>query len=87
MPLYDFDLTKDRKSDITHHDKTEYDEKTATFVTDYIHLVDEMGNLVLRATEKIKDPKDSKKINEEFNDLRCKQGAPIAQEMRENTGI
>ena len=69
IPLYDYDLTKDRKNDITHHDKTEYDEKTAKFVTDYIHFIDRMGNLVLKASEKIKDPNDSKEITKEFNDI------------------
>jgi NTE family protein len=69
IPLNDYDLTKDRKNDITHHDKTEYDEKTATLVTDYIHFIDEMGNLVLKASEKIKDPNDSKEITKEFNDI------------------
>lgn len=69
IPLYDYDLTKDRKNDITHHDKTEYDEKTATLVTDYIHFIDEMGNLVLKATEKIKDPRDIMGIKKEFNNI------------------
>jgi predicted acylesterase/phospholipase RssA len=69
IPLYDYDLTKDRKNDITHHDKTEYDEKTAKLATDYIHFIDEMGNLVLKANEKIKDPNDSKEITKEFNNI------------------
>ena len=35
---YDHDGLVDRKNDITFHDKSEYDEKVAEFVTDYIDL-------------------------------------------------
>lgn len=69
IPLNDYDLTKDRKNDITHHDKTAYDEKTATFVTDYINFIDKMGNLVLEATEKIKDSNDRMEIKNQFNNI------------------
>ena len=38
LPSDDYDLTKDRMFDIMNYDKTEYDLKVATFVTDYIEL-------------------------------------------------
>jgi NTE family protein len=38
IPTNDHDVIKDRKNDITYHDKTEYDQKVAIFVTDYIDL-------------------------------------------------
>jgi NTE family protein len=38
LPLDDYDLTKDRVFDIMNYDKTKYDLKVATFVTDYIEL-------------------------------------------------
>jgi predicted acylesterase/phospholipase RssA len=38
LPLNDYDLTKDRMFDIINYDKTGYDLKVATFVTDYIEL-------------------------------------------------
>lgn len=38
LPLDDYDLTKDRTFDIINYDKTEYDLKVATLVTDYIEL-------------------------------------------------
>jgi hypothetical protein len=38
LPLNDYDLTKDRTIDIINYDKTEYDLKVATHVTDYIDL-------------------------------------------------
>jgi hypothetical protein len=38
LPLDDYDLTKDRMFDIMNYDKTQYDVKVATFVTDYIEL-------------------------------------------------
>ena len=31
----DYDMIKDRENDIRFHDKTEYDQKVATLVTDY----------------------------------------------------
>jgi NTE family protein len=34
----DHDGVKDRKNDITHSDKTEYDQKIAALVTDYVNL-------------------------------------------------
>lgn len=43
--LYDYDLTKDRKNDITHHDKTEHDEEDAKSVSNYITMVKETRNL------------------------------------------
>lgn len=39
LPLHDdYDLTRDRMYDVANHDKTKYDLKVATFVTDYIEL-------------------------------------------------
>jgi predicted acylesterase/phospholipase RssA len=42
---HDYDLTKDRMFDIINHDKTEYDLKVATLVSDYIELT---RNLIQR---------------------------------------
>ena len=38
LPLGDYDLAKDRMFDIMNYDKTKYDLKVSTFVTDYIEL-------------------------------------------------
>jgi NTE family protein len=43
--LHDYDMIKDRESDIEYHDRTEYDLKVATFVSDYVALVTEMTDL------------------------------------------
>jgi hypothetical protein len=39
---HDHDGLVDRKNDITFHDKSEYDEKVARFVTDYIDLIKQL---------------------------------------------
>jgi predicted acylesterase/phospholipase RssA len=44
---YDYDGQIDRKNDILYHDKTEYDQKVALLVTDYIDLVKQIRNIAL----------------------------------------
>ena len=44
---YDYDGQVDRKNDILYHDKTEYDQKVALLVTDYIDLVKYIRNIAL----------------------------------------
>jgi NTE family protein len=53
--LYDYDLTKDRESDIKFHDKTEYDVKMANVVSDYHDFVERIGELAIKSIEEIKD--------------------------------
>ncbi len=57
----DPDGQTDRKNDIFYHDKTEYDEKVATFVTDYIDLAKKIREIALEHI-----PNDNKKS--EFKD-------------------
>ena len=45
----DYDMIKDRENDIRFHDKTEYDQKVATLVTDFITCIDKMGDLAIDA--------------------------------------
>jgi NTE family protein len=44
----DHDGVKDRKNDIAHSDRTEYDQKVAFFVSDYYNLVNELIRLAKR---------------------------------------
>ena len=59
----DYDLTKDRVIDIINHDKTEYDLKVATFVTDYIDLI---RNLVQQLAI---DGSNSRKVKEQIQKI------------------
>ena len=53
----DHDRQTDRKNDILHHDKTEYDEKVAIFVTDYIDLVKKIRKIALENSDENKKAK------------------------------
>ena len=71
IPKNDHDVIKDRKNDITYHDKTEYDQKVATFVTDYIDLSWEL----IKLAKKNNLPKeDIKKILEKRAKSRQRSG-------------
>jgi NTE family protein len=71
IPTNDHDVIKDRKNDITYHDKTEYDQKVATFVTDYIDLSWEL----IKLAKKNNLPKeDIKKILEKRAKSRQRSG-------------
>jgi predicted acylesterase/phospholipase RssA len=62
----DYDMVKDRENDIRFHDKTEYDQKVATLVTDFITCIEEMGKLAIKAINKSDNSKD---LEDEFNNL------------------
>ncbi len=66
----DYDMIKDRENDIRFHDKTEYDQKVATMVTDFIKLIDKMGDLAIKAINETGNAK--KDLKKEFNDLLLK---------------
>jgi NTE family protein len=68
----DYDMMKDRENDVRFHDKTEYDQKVATLVTDYITFIDKIGDLAIRA---INETGNSKQVLEdEFNEILKKKG-------------
>ena len=51
----DYDRVKDRKNDITYADKTQYDQKVALIITDYIDMVKKLKGLARRAIDAIDD--------------------------------
>jgi NTE family protein len=63
LPLYDYDMTKNREKDIRFHDKTDYDIKLAQDISDYHDFVDLMTQLASDAIKEIKD-KDEKVAND-----------------------
>jgi NTE family protein len=62
----DYDMIKDRENDIRFHDKTEYDLKVATLVTDFITCIDKIGKLAIKA---INETGSDSKLKNEFNKL------------------
>ena len=56
--LKDYDMIKDRENDIKYHDKTEYDLKVATFVSDYVAFVTEMTDLAFQLIKEKDNPGD-----------------------------
>jgi len=67
----DYDMIKDRENDIRFHDKTEYDQKVATLVTDYITCIDKLGNLAIEA---IGESSNSAYLIGKFNELLKEKG-------------
>ncbi|MDF0680683.1 MAG: patatin-like phospholipase family protein [Candidatus Nitrosocosmicus sp.] len=62
----DYDGIKERNSDITHSDKTEYDQKIAALVTDYLNLYKETKKI---AKTHIKDQKEYELFQKDLNIL------------------
>jgi hypothetical protein len=46
---YDIDFLENRKHDLVHADRTDYDEKVAHIVTDYVDLVKRLKYLAERS--------------------------------------
>ena len=63
----DYDMIKDRENDIRFHDKTEYDQKVSTLVTDFITLIDEMGVLAIETINQTGN--NSERLTNKFNKL------------------
>jgi NTE family protein len=60
----DYDGIKDRKNDIGHADKTEYDQKVAVLVSDYVELIREMRKIAL---DHITQPNKQKDFKEKLD--------------------
>jgi NTE family protein len=60
----DYDAIKDRKNDIGHADKTEYDQKVAMLVSDYVQLIREMRKMAL---DHITQPNKQKDFKEKLD--------------------
>ena len=60
----DHDGQIDRQNDILYHNKTEYDEKVAIFITDYIDLVKKIREIALENIDENKKAKLKNDIND-----------------------
>ncbi|MDQ3840490.1 MAG: patatin-like phospholipase family protein, partial [Thermoproteota archaeon] len=68
----DHDKVLDRKNDITYQNKTDYDQKVAVFVSDYIDLVEKIGDIAVEAINSINDNNIKNTLDSKFNDLLTK---------------
>jgi NTE family protein len=64
---YDHDGQLDRKNDILYHDKTEYDQKVAALVTDYIDLARKIRNIAINHLDEDKKNSFEKDLNDFLN--------------------
>ncbi|MFZ0741827.1 MAG: patatin-like phospholipase family protein [Nitrososphaeraceae archaeon] len=65
----DHDKVLDRKNDITYQNKTDYDQKVAVFVSDYIDLVEKIGDIAVEAIDSINDEDKKKTLTDSFDAL------------------
>jgi NTE family protein len=65
----DHDKVLDRKNDITYQNKTDYDQKVAVFVSDYIDLVEKIGDIAVEAINSIYNEDKKKTLTSRFNHL------------------
>ncbi len=65
----DHDKVLDRKNDITYQNKTGYDQKVAVFVSDYIDLVEKIGDIAVEAISSINDKNKKDALSSRFNSL------------------
>jgi NTE family protein len=65
----DHDKVLDRKNDITYQNKTDYDQKVAVFVSDYIDLVEMIGDIAVEAIDSINDESKKKTLTTRFDRL------------------
>jgi NTE family protein len=65
----DHDKVLDRKNDITYQNKTDYDQKVAVFVSDYIDLVEKIGDIAVEAINSINDENKKNTLRSRFDGL------------------
>jgi len=61
-PPSDNDGLNDRRNDLTYHDKTEYDQKVANVVTDYVNFVKNLISLTTDAITEVSDTEKNKEL-------------------------
>jgi NTE family protein len=65
----DHDKVLDRKYDITYQNKTDYDQKVAVIITDYIDLVEKIGDLTVEAINSVNDESKRNRLSSKFEGL------------------
>jgi NTE family protein len=70
----DHDGVKDRRNDITYADKTEYDQKIALLVTDYVDFISEVRDLADKAIDAVEDATIKPQLKTRLNALLERKG-------------
>lgn len=65
----DHDGVKDRRNDILYSDKTEYDQKAAMFVSDYIHLIRKISDITNEAINSITESSRKRELQKKIESL------------------
>lgn len=73
---YDPDAINNRVQDVLYHDKTKYDEKVTTMVSDYVNIINELMKMV---KSKDKDMKD----DDIYGQLQKKLGEKLVSNSRD----
>jgi predicted acylesterase/phospholipase RssA len=63
----DHDDANDRKNDITYQDRTDYDQKVAVFVSDYIDLIRQIGDVAISSINALKDSTIKANLKKQFD--------------------
>lgn len=65
----DYDSLKDRKNDLTYHDKTSYDIKVAEIVNDYIDYIKELRGVAREAARSVQNATKKEELNERLKSI------------------
>lgn len=73
IPL-DHDGVKDRRNDITYADKTEYDQKIALVVTDYVDFINQLRDIATDAVNAVENAAKKRQLKTKLDGLLEKKG-------------
>jgi hypothetical protein len=84
----DYDSLKDRKNDLTYHDKTGYDIKVAEMVNDYIDYINELSTVAEEAISSVQNAAKRKELTKRLEGIgRPDTEFKEARRRSKNTGI
>ena len=86
----DHDGVKDRRNDISYSDQTEYDQKAAMFVSDYIHLIRQISGIANEAINSITESSRKRELQNKIESLlneRTKSGGRTSSKPRTNRDL
>jgi NTE family protein len=79
-PPSDNDGLNDRRNDLIYHDKTEYDQKVARLITDYVNFVKDLIGLANDAINEVGDAEKNKELRRRLTKIK---ETPAESEKRE----
>jgi NTE family protein len=74
--LYHWIMTgfKDRRNDITYADKTEYDQKVALVVTDYVDFINQLRDIATDAVDAVENTVEKRRLRSKLDAILEKKG-------------